>query len=107
MGVPLILVVLNNAASGYVKAMQHAMFGPGNYQSSELSEIDYAALAEAVGCFGLRVERPDLLESALRMALAQTDRPTLVDVVVTRYPAQMLPGIDERGMAMKAGDRPI
>ena len=107
MGVPLILVVLNNAASGYVKAMQHAMFGPGNYQSSELSEIDYAALAEAVGCFGLRVERPDLLESALRMALAQTDRPTLVDVVVTRDPAQMLPGIDERGMAMKAGDRPI
>ena len=107
MGVPLILVVLNNAASGYVKAMQHVMFGPGNYQSSELSEIDYAALAEAVGCFGLRVERPDLLESALRMALAQTDRPTLVDVVVTRDPAQMLPGIDERGMAMKAGDRPI
>lgn len=41
------------------------------------------------------------------MALAQTDRPTLVDVVVTRDPAQMLPGIDERGMAMKAGDRPI
>ncbi len=107
MGVPLVLVVLNNAASGYVKAMQHAMFGPGSYQSSELSEIDYAALARAVGCHGIRVERPDQLDAALREALAQTKRPTLVDVVVTRDPAQMLPGIDERGMAMKAGDRPI
>ncbi len=107
MGVPFVLVVLNNAASGYVKAMQHAMFGAGHYQSSELSEIDYAALARAVGCHGLRVERPDELEPALRQALAHTDRPTLVDVVVTRDPAQMLPGIDERGMAMKSGDRPI
>lgn len=107
MGVPFVLVVLNNAASGYVKAMQHAMFGPGHYQSSELSEIDYAALARAVGCHGIRVDRPDQLEHALRQALAQTDRPTLVDVVITRDPAQMLPGIDERGMAMKAGDRPI
>lgn len=106
-GLPFVLVVLNNAASGYVKAMQHAMFGPGNYQSSELSEIDYAALARTVGCHGIRVERPDQLEAALREALAQTDRPTLVDVVVTRDPAQMLPGIDERGLAMKAGDRPI
>ena len=107
LGLSFVLVVLNNAASGYVKAMQHAMFGPGNYQSSELSDIDYAALARTVGCHGIRVERPDQLEAALRDALAQTDRPTLVDVVVTRDPAQMLPGIDERGMAMKAGDRPI
>lgn len=107
MGLPFVLVVLNNAASGYVKAMQHAMFGPGHYQSSELSEIDYAALARTVGCHGLRVERPEQLAPALREALSQTDRPTLVDVVVTRDPAQMLPGIDERGLAMKAGDRPI
>ncbi len=107
MRLPFVLVVLNNAASGYVKAMQHAMFGPGHYQSSELSEIDYAALARTVGCHGIRVERPEQLEAALREALAQTDRPTLLDVVVTRDPAQMLPGIDERGLAMKAGDRPI
>ena len=52
-----------------------------------------AALARTVGCHGIRVERPEQLEAALREALAQTDRPTLVDVVVTRDPAQMLPGI--------------
>lgn len=107
MQLPFVLVVLNNAASGYVKAMQHAMFGPGHYQSSELSEIDYAALARAVGCHGIRVERPEQIEAALREALAHSGGPTLLDVVVTRDPAQMLPGIDERGLAMKAGDRPI
>ena len=41
------------------------------------------------------------------MELAQPDRPTLVDVVVTCYRAQLLPGIVERGMGIKAGDRPI
>ena len=35
------VVVVNNATSGYVKALQHAMFG--SYQSSDLIEMDYAA----------------------------------------------------------------
>ena len=29
-------IIFNNAASGYVKALQHAVFGEGNYQSSDL-----------------------------------------------------------------------
>src|SRR5439155_2954112 len=37
----LTIVVVNNAASGYVKALQHAMMG-GRYQSADLSEMDYA-----------------------------------------------------------------
>ena len=32
-GTPFVLCVFNNAASGYVKALQHSMFGAGNYQS--------------------------------------------------------------------------
>ena len=62
----------NNAASGYVKALQHPMFGAGTYQSSDLVEIDYAAIAEAMGCTGIRVEDPD--ELAARSARAW--RPT-------------------------------
>ncbi len=104
---PFVLVVLNNAASGYVKAMQHAMFGKGAYQSSDLSEVDYAALARVIGCKGIRVEQPSELNAAFAEALAHTDGPTLIDVIVTRDPAQMLPGLDERGIELKAGDRPI
>ena len=34
------------------------MYGAGNYQSSDLIEMDYAAIARAMGCGGIRVERP-------------------------------------------------
>ena len=56
-GIGLTIVVVNNAASGYVKALQHAMFR-GRYQSSDLVEMDYAAIARAMGCSGIRVEDP-------------------------------------------------
>ena len=87
-----------------VKALQHAMFD-GRYQSSDLSEIDYARVAEAMGCRGIRVEDPGALAGALAQGLAERDRPTLLDVVVTRDPAQMLPGLGARNHEIKPGDR--
>ena len=51
----LTIIVVNNAASGYVKALQHAMMG-GRYQSADLNEMDYAAIARAMGCGGIRVD---------------------------------------------------
>lgn len=104
-GAPVVLVVINNAASGYVKALQHAMYG-GRYQSSDLSEMDYARIAESMGCRGIRVTEPDDLAGALRAAMTARERPTVVDVVVTRDPAQMLPAADSRAMRVRAGDRP-
>lgn len=103
---PFTLVTVNNAASGYVKALQHALYGAGNYQSSDLVEIDYARAAQALGCHGIRVEDPNELASALETAMRQRDTPTVVDVVVTRDPARMLPAIDSRTLVMKKGDRP-
>jgi acetolactate synthase I/II/III large subunit len=104
-GIGLTILVVNNAASGYVKALQHAMFA-GRYQSSDLVEMDYAAIARAMGCGGLRVEDPDRLQSAIREGLAEEGRPTVIDVVVTRDPARMLPAVDTRAVAIKKGDRP-
>ncbi len=101
----LTIVVVNNAASGYVKALQHLMYGEGNYQSSDLSETDYAAVAEAMGCHGLRVEDPEALPAALSAALAETTRPSVIDVMVTRDPARMLPAVDNRTVVAKKGDR--
>ena len=81
------------------------MFG-GRTRSSDLSEIDYARVAEAMGCRGIRVEDPGDLAGALAQGLAERDRPTLLDVVVTRDPAKMLPGVDARALEVKPGDRP-
>jgi acetolactate synthase I/II/III large subunit len=103
-GIGLTVVVVNNAASGYVKALQHAMFR-GHYQSSDLVEMDYAAIARSMGCGGIRAEDPDRLAAALAEGLAERGRPTVVDVVVTRDPARMLPAVDNRTIEIKEGDR--
>jgi len=103
-GIGLTIVVVNNAASGYVKALQHAMFR-GRYQSSDLVEMDYAAIARAMGCNGIRVEDPDRLGPALATGLAERTRPTVLDIVVTRDPARMLPAVDNRTVEIRQGDR--
>lgn len=96
LGLAATVIVVNNAASGYVKALQHSMYGEGSYQSSELSEVNYAAVAEALGCRGIRVEDPEALQPALAEGLGQSGSATIIDVVVTRDPAKMLPGVDSR-----------
>ncbi len=103
-GANLTTVVVNNAASGYVKALQHAMYGE-RYQSSDLVEMDYARIAEAMGCRGIRVEDPAELGGALRRGIAERSRPTVIDVMVTRDPARMLPAVDSRAVHVKKGDR--
>ena len=106
-GAPFVICVFNNAASGYVKALQHSMFGAGNYQSSDLIEMNYAAIANAMGCQGIRVEDPGELGVAISEGLANTSSPTVLDIVVTRDPARMLPGVDSRTLVVQKGDRPV
>jgi acetolactate synthase-1/2/3 large subunit len=105
MGLTFTVVIVNNAASGYVKALQHLVYGPGSYHASDLAETNYAEAARALGCNGIRVERPDQLAGALVSAKASVG-PTVVDVVVTRDPAKMLPGVDNRAVQVRIGDRP-
>ena len=102
-----VVVVFNNAASGYVKALQHAVYGPGSYQSSDLVELDYATIAKGFGCLGIRVTDPETLSAALAEGLANTSTPTVLDVVVTRDPSRMLPAADNRTLKVQKGDRPV
>ncbi|MBX9592908.1 MAG: thiamine pyrophosphate-binding protein, partial [Roseomonas sp.] len=106
-GAPIVACIFNNAASGYVKALQHAVFGHGNYQSSDLVEMNYANIANAMGCQGIRVEDPEKLGNAIRAGLENTDTPTVLDIVVTRDPAKMLPAADNRTLKVEKGDRPV
>lgn len=99
------IIVVNNAASGYVKALQHLMYGAGAYQSSDLADTNYAAVAEAMGAKGLRIEDPADLAAAFTEAFSHTAGPTVLDVVVTRDAARMLPAADSRAVTVKKGDR--
>jgi acetolactate synthase-1/2/3 large subunit len=107
LGANFVVVVFNNAASGYVKALQHAVYGHGNYQSSDLVELNYAQIANGFGCHGIRVEDPAKLNAAIREGLENTDTPTVIDAVVTRDPAKMLPAADNRTLKVEKGDRPV
>jgi acetolactate synthase-1/2/3 large subunit len=106
-GANFVVCIFNNAASGYVKALQHSVYGPGNYQSSDLVEFNYADIANAMGCRGIRVEDPEKLAGALGEGLANTSSPTVLDIVVTRDPGRMLPGVDNRTLKVAKGDRPV
>ncbi|MCL4765758.1 MAG: thiamine pyrophosphate-binding protein [Hyphomicrobiaceae bacterium] len=107
LGANFVVCVFNNAASGYVKALQHSVYGQGAYQSSDLVELDYAAIARGFGCLGIRVTDPEKLAAALREGLANTSSPTVIDVVVTRDPSRMLPAADNRTLKVEKGDRPV
>ena len=62
------IVVVNNAASGYVKALQHLMYGPGAYHASDLAETNYAVVAEALGCRGITPTRHSAIATATSAA---------------------------------------
>ena len=98
------IIVVNNAASGYVKALQHLVYGAGHYHSSDLHEVDFASVANSFGCKGIRVDDPNEIHNALKTAMS-TKGPVVIDVVVTRDPSKMLPGVDNRAATIKKGDR--
>ena len=52
-----------------------------------------------------RQVRPGDIVGAVKRGMEERTRPTIVDVVVTRDPAKMLPGVDQRTAPIKKGDR--
>ncbi|MDI6773180.1 MAG: thiamine pyrophosphate-dependent enzyme, partial [bacterium] len=79
-GVSLPIIVLNNGALGMVRQWQSMFYG-GRFSSSLLRNPDFARVAEAFGARGIRVERPEQVEGALRAALETEGVPCVVDVI--------------------------
>jgi acetolactate synthase-1/2/3 large subunit len=78
--IPVVTVVLNNSVLGWVKDGQRRR---GNrFIASELGRYDYARIAQAMGCVGIRVETiKDLVGELDRVANAK--EPIVLDVVTT------------------------
>ncbi len=87
---PVKIVVFSNSSLNFVelemKAAGIVNFGTG------LHNPDFAAVAEAIGIFGRRVEQPGDLEQALADAFAH-EGPALVDVVIARQELSIPPAI--------------
>ncbi len=80
MRAPITACIINNSNLQYIKENQRILHD-GRYLSTDLSDTDYAAIARAFGCVGLRVEHSGDLEDALAEALS-SNLPAVVDVRV-------------------------
>lgn len=76
-GLPMVVVVLNNHQLGMIQVEQQMEHYP-NF-GTELLNPDFAAYAELCGGKGIRVERPEDLESSVRMAMRESV-PVILDV---------------------------
>jgi len=87
-GLPVKVVVLNNGTLGFVEMEMKAS---GFVDTGcDLKNPNFAAMADAMGIKGVRVEHPRELEDALRSAFAHPG-PALVDVVSARQELVMPP----------------
>ncbi|MGY1921686.1 ubiquinone-dependent pyruvate dehydrogenase [Pseudomonas tolaasii] len=87
---PVKIIVFDNSSLGFV-AMEMKAAGYLD-AGTELKNPDFAAMSNAMGILGIRVEQSEDLEPALRRALAH-DGPVLVDVVTATQELVMPPTI--------------
>jgi pyruvate dehydrogenase (quinone) len=87
-GLPVKVILLNNGTLGFVELEMKA--GGFIDVGCDLDNPNFAAMAEAMGVKGIRVEKPQDLKAALSEALAHNG-PVLVDVVSARQELVMPP----------------
>ena len=78
-GIKVVVAVMNNAVLGYQKHAEDA--GLGRHSNvCDFSPVDHAAIAEACGVKGIRLERPQNISAAITQALA-AETSVLIDVI--------------------------
>ena len=87
---PVKVVIYNNSSLGFV-AMEMKAAGYLD-TGTDLENPNFAAMAEAIGIYGIRVEDPDELEDAIKMAFLHKG-PVILDVVTAKQELVMPPKI--------------
>ena len=91
--IPVKIINLNNRFLGMVKQWQDMIY-QGRHSHSYMDSVpDFAAIAEAYGHVGIRIDKPEDLEAGLKKALDMKDRLVFVDINVDEtehvYPMQI------------------
>jgi len=80
-GTPIKIINLNNRYMGMVRQWQE-FFYSGRYSHSYMEALpDFVKIAESYGHIGIRVEKSDDVESALKEALSMTDKTVIIDFI--------------------------
>ena len=94
-GINTVTIINNNASLNQERALNERIYGgrtPGSDSMWMLSEVDFASVAESLGCFGMQVRDPRKLEGAIDAAL-NSGKPAVIDV-----------NTDIEGIAQRAWD---
>ncbi|MCB1758821.1 MAG: acetolactate synthase 3 large subunit [Gammaproteobacteria bacterium] len=79
---PLKIMLLNNGYMGMVRQWQE-FFYDGRYSHSYVDSLpDFVKLAESYGHVGMKIEKPEDLEGAMKEAFGMKDRLVFMDVVI-------------------------
>ncbi|RBP99248.1 biosynthetic-type acetolactate synthase large subunit [Bifidobacterium xylocopae] len=97
LGLPIKIAILNNSSYGLIRQWQTLFYG-GRHCQTDLNDggpdsagtgaagvpqvPDLVRLAQAYDCLGLRASTPDEATEAIERALAESERPTLIDLRV-------------------------
>lgn len=79
--IPIKVAIINNESLGMVRQWQ-TMFYEGRYSNTSLQSKfipDFVKLADAMGCAGLRCERPEDVDAVIKEAMSINDQPVVVD----------------------------
>ncbi|UCE11082.1 MAG: thiamine pyrophosphate-binding protein [Candidatus Thorarchaeota archaeon] len=78
--IPFTVIIGNDRAYGMIKAGQKGLYDE-RYVGVDFTDTRYDKMAEAMGCFGIRVDTPEKIGPALEEA-RNSGLPAVVDVVV-------------------------
>jgi acetolactate synthase-1/2/3 large subunit len=88
--IPIKVAIINNSSLGMVRQWQ-TLFYNSRYSNTDLNTgtdtimvPDFVKLAEAYGCLGIRVEKEEDVDAAIKLAIATNDRPVVIDFIVGR-----------------------
>ncbi|HEV7415711.1 MAG TPA: acetolactate synthase catalytic subunit, partial [Tianweitania sediminis] len=81
MGLPVTVIVLNNGILGFQKHAELVKFG-AHTVAIDFAPVDHAAIAQATGCKGVRIETREEFAQALREALS-SETATVLDVITS------------------------
>jgi acetolactate synthase-1/2/3 large subunit len=80
---PLVVVVANDRQWGMIKAAQMAAYD-ARYIGVDFDDVRYDQVAQAMGCWGERVEDPQEIRPALERAVA-SGKPAVLDVIIDQW----------------------
>ncbi len=114
--IPIKVAIINNSSLGMVRQWQ-TLFYDKRYSNTDLNTgtdtimvPDFVKLAEAYGALGIRVEKEEDVDAAIKLAIATNDRPVVIDFIVGRdamvWP--MVPaGLSNDAVQFARDERPV